>query len=473
MRAELAEARGDGRHARDHVRAGLDDLHAWQSSFGSLDLQSTLVGHGRSLARHGLALALAQGDPALVFEWSERARALVGRVSPVRPPADEQVASDLTELRLLQAAGQSGQAGRRTPGGRRAEELRQRVRQRRWYGAGAGVVTDPVSLRELQSALEQDDAATVAHLVVKGRVAALVVTPDDALVLDLGQVDGLRDRLDGLTSDLTMAAAHRSGPLGEQVRATLRVRLDRVADQLVTPLLPHLGDRRLVLTPSGSLAGTPWSLLPGLRGRPLTIPTSASRWHDLRQWQLLGTGRVGLVAGPGVARGPEEVARGAAAWKEARVLCDDDATAARVAELAAEVDVLHLAGHGRHTGENPLFSAVELADGPWFGYDIDLLPRAPVDGGALGLRARPGHGALGRGGDRDVGGLAARRGAHRALLPRADRRRRGLRGDGPLAHAGGARHRARRRAGRGLRRRRRRGADAQLRRGLVTPSAGR
>jgi hypothetical protein len=239
------------------------------------------------------------------------------------------------------------------------------------------VVTDPVSLRELQSALEQDDAATVAHLVVKGRVAALVVTPHDALVLDLGQVDGLRDRLDGLTSDLTMAAAHRSGALGEQVRATLRVRLDRVADQLVTPLLPHLGDRRLVLTPSGSLAGTPWSLLPGLRGRPLTIPTSASRWHDLRQWQLLGTGRVGLVAGPGVARGPEEVSRGAAAWKEARVLCDDDATAARVAELAAEVDVLHLAGHGRHTGENPLFSAVELADGPWFGYDIDQLPRAP------------------------------------------------------------------------------------------------
>ena len=378
VRAELAEARGDGRRARDHVRAGLDDLHAWQSSFGSLDLQSTLVGHGRSLARHGLALALAQGDPALVFDWSERARALVGRVSPVRPPADEQVASDLTELRSLQASGQDGHAGRRTPEGRRAEELRQRVRQRRWYGAGAGVVDDPVSLKELQSALDQDDAAMVAHLVVKGRVAALVVTPHDARVLDLGQADGLRDRLDGLTSDLTMAAAHRSGPLGDQVRATLRVRLDRVADQLVTPLLPHLGDRRLVLTPSGSLAGTPWSLLPGLLGRPLTIPTSASRWNDLRQWQLLGTGRVGLVAGPGVARGPEEVSRAAAAWTEAQLLCDDDATADRVARLAAEVDVLHLAGHGRHTGENPLFSAVELADGPWFGYDIDLLPRAPA-----------------------------------------------------------------------------------------------
>ena len=39
--------------------------------------------------------------------------------------------------------------------------------------------------------------------------------------------------------------------------------------------------------------------------------------------------------------------------------------------------MLHIAGHGRHTGENPLFSAVELVDGPWFGYDIDELRRTP------------------------------------------------------------------------------------------------
>ena len=46
-------------------------------------------------------------------------------------------------------------------------------------------------------------------------------------------------------------------------------------------------------------------------------------------------------------------------------------------QLAERVDVLHLAGHGRHSGENPLFSAVELADGPWFGYDIDSLAHTP------------------------------------------------------------------------------------------------
>ena len=46
-------------------------------------------------------------------------------------------------------------------------------------------------------------------------------------------------------------------------------------------------------------------------------------------------------------------------------------------ELASQVDVLHIAAHGRHAAENPLFSGLELADGTLFGYDIDLIPRLP------------------------------------------------------------------------------------------------
>ena len=389
VRAELAQARGDVHNARRHVRSGLEDLHTWQSSFGSLDLQSTLVGHGRDLARRGLALALADGDPALVFEWSERARALVGRVAPVRPPEDEQVSRDLTELRLLGAE----QPGRRTGGARRVEELRRRVRQRRWYVEGAGTVGEPAAMPGLRSRLGDDDAAFVAHIVLDDRLSALVVTSEVEQVLDLGPVAAVRHRLDALTADLTMAARHRSDDLAAPLRAALRSRLQTVADVLVAPFLEVLGDRRVVLTPSGALAGTPWSLLPGLLGRPLTIAPTATRWLELRRTGQGSTDqgstdqgstdqgrprRVGLVAGPGVARGEEEVTRAAAAWPDARVLCGSEATAEHVAELAAEVDVLHLAGHGRHTGENPLFSAVELADGPWFGYDIDLLEHTPA-----------------------------------------------------------------------------------------------
>ncbi len=364
VRTELARARSDPRRARDHVRAGLDELHRWQSSFGSLDLQSTLVGHGRSLARQGLELAVADGDPALLLEWSERARALVGRVTPVRPPADAQTARDLTELRLPGT------------GGRRAEELRRRVRQRQWYAEGAGEVTEPVPLDRLQPVLADDDAALLAHVVVGDRVTALVCTGDGARVLDLGPLAPLRADLEGLAADLAMAAGHRDDALAGPLRASLRTRLRTVSDRLVAPVLAELADRRLVLTPSGALAGTPWSLLPGLLGRPLVIAPSATRWLDLRG--APPPGAAGLVAGPRVARGPEEVTRAAAAWPAAEVLRHGEATTSAVAALAERVDLLHLAGHGRHTGENPLFSAIELADGPWFGYDLDRLRRPPA-----------------------------------------------------------------------------------------------
>ena len=129
-------------------------------------------------------------------------------------------------------------------------------------------------------------------------------------------------------------------------------------------------------------------------------PPSATRWLALRRRPQPARQRVGLVAGPGVDRAEEEVTRAAAAWPGATLLTGDAAVARRVARLASRVDVLHLAGHGRHPGDNPLFSAVDLADGPWFGYDIDQLPHTPGDGGALVVRARPGLGAQRRRGGR-------------------------------------------------------------------------
>ena len=54
MQAMMSARQASGGSARtDHVRAGLAELHDWQSTFGSLDLQSSLVGHGRGLALQG------------------------------------------------------------------------------------------------------------------------------------------------------------------------------------------------------------------------------------------------------------------------------------------------------------------------------------------------------------------------------------------------------------------------------------
>jgi tetratricopeptide (TPR) repeat protein len=365
VHAELAATRGDHEATRECARQGLQELHSWQATFGSFDLHSSSVGHGQDLARLGIQAAMHDGRPEVVFEWSERARALASKVTSLRPPPDPQLAAHLTELRLLDPNETA-----------KARELRERIRSKTWYAA-EGSVGEPVTLPALQERLARDDAALVAHIVLDEQITALVVTGDEAFVMPLDGATRIREQLDRIAADLDFAAHNPGGGFGDTVRASLEEDLAAVADELVTPLLDLIADRRVVLTPSALLAGTPWTLLPGLKGRPLTVPTSATRWLELVEQRAPKPKRIGLVAGPRVERAAEEVERAAAEWKSADVLHGDDANSDKVGEVAARVDVLHIAGHGVHSGDHPLFSAVELADGPWFGHDIDLLPRTP------------------------------------------------------------------------------------------------
>ncbi|WP_345528353.1 CHAT domain-containing protein [Nocardioides endophyticus] len=370
-RAELAAASGRRSDALKHLRAGLSDLHTWQSSFGSLDLQTGVAGHGTRLGVRGLALAVESRRPAVLFEWSERARMLASRVQPVRAPADPELIADLTELREMAAA---REAGRRTSPEREAE-LRQQVRERAWQHQGSGEVSDPVTLDELRAAVDRD-AALVAYVVTADAVVALVVTSHGTTWVDLGHRDELDALLGGLLPDLDIAATDLPDAMGTFVRAELAQRLDTIADLLVAPLLEAVGERRVVLTPSGVLSGVPWTLLPGYVGRPVTLAQSATAWLA-RRTTPLRTATAGFVAGPRVARAEDEVVAAAKEWKSARVLLSSDATAAAVSELAESVDVLHVAAHGRHSAENAMFAGLQLVDGPWFGYDIDRLRRVP------------------------------------------------------------------------------------------------
>lgn len=368
VRAQMAAVDGRRAGALRHLRVGLSDLHAWQSSFGSLDLQTGVSGHGIRLAARGLALAVESGRPDVLFEWSERARMLASRVQPVRAPEDEQIVADLTELREMAAEG-----GRRDPG--REAELRQRVRERAWQHRGSGEVADPLTLDELRGSLEPG-TALVAYVVAADRVVALVVTADDVTRVDLGDRARVDDLLGGLLPDLDVAASELPASMAGFVRQELADRLESIAAVLVAPVLAAVDDRAVVLTPSGVLAGVPWTLLPGFTGRPVTVAQSATSWLARRTTPLrLGT--AGFVAGPRVARAVDEVTAAAKEWDGARVLTDADATAAAVSDLASSVDVLHVAAHGRHSSENAMFSGLQLADGPWFGYDVDRLRRVP------------------------------------------------------------------------------------------------
>ena len=362
VRAELAAARGGRAAAFKHLRTGLEELHAWQSSFGSLDLQTNVAGHGVRLGTRGLALAVESRRPATLFEWSERARMLASRVQPVRAPQSPEIADGLAELR-----------GELTSV--REAELRGRIRELAWQHDGSREVMDPLSLAELQASLD-DATALIAYVVAAEQVVAIVVTAGHTAWHDLGPRAALDELMSGLLPDLDMAASDLPDPIGPVVRGGLVARLERLADLLVAPLAGDIGDRGVVLTPSGLLAGLPWSLLPGLAGRPVTVAQSAASWLA-RRGTPLRTASAGFVAGPRVARAEDEVTAAAKEWTDAAVLTNSGATADAVSALAASVDVLHVAAHGQHSAENPLFSGLQLADGLWFGYDIDQLEAVP------------------------------------------------------------------------------------------------
>lgn len=68
----------------------------------------------------------------------------------------------------------------------------------------------------------------------------------------------------------------------------------------------------------------------------------------------------------------------ASGWPVARTLAGESATVDAVADLASIVDLLHIAAHGRHAVDHPLFSGLELVDGALFGYDVDRMPQVPA-----------------------------------------------------------------------------------------------
>lgn len=356
------------RRARVEAAAGLDELGAWRSAYGSLDLQTSLAMHGQGLLLAGIDSAVDSEKPEVVFEWSERARQLSQQVTAVRPPPDPEQAADLAELRMLRA----DLAGSEWMSDPRAVALGARLRERQWrHGSGDSEVR--LEIDDVRAALGAD-TAILSYVYGTAGLQCLVTTVAGSVIVPLPAGAPARGVLAGLRADLDMAASVRTGPLADVIRRSLQERLAELSAALVDEPVRRAGVRRFVVTAPGVLSGVPWSTLPGLAGCAVTLAGSASRWARTVATPLTSAG---FAVGPRIARGAEEVASAAAGWNTSRRLVGPTATVEAVAALGSEVDVLHVVAHGRHAADNPLFSGLELADGVLFGYDIDRIATVP------------------------------------------------------------------------------------------------
>ena len=375
VRAARAADAGRNRDALRAAADGLDLLTAWQQSFGALDLQASVAMHGNDLMFAGLSAAARLRDPATLFEWSERARHLSQQVAPVRPPHDESLAVDLAELRMLRAE----LAGADWTTDARVRTLRDRVRERQWASTGSGGTRERLGLAEA-TALLDPGTAVLSYVFTGSDLLGIAVSAEGSTIVELSW-SRARAALDGLRADLDMAALTRGGLMGAVTERALTSRLALLDAELLEPLRRVTPAERLAITVPGALAGIPWAMLPSMSGVPFTLATSVSRLLAAPPRTTAPATTVGFAAGPRVARAGEEVQRAATAWQRTgrttRTLEGGEATVAAVTDLAAGTDVLHIAAHGRHAVDNPLFSGFELADGTLFGYDVDLIPRVP------------------------------------------------------------------------------------------------
>ena len=398
LRARLARATGEPAKAAQHVRSSLNELATYQARFGSIDMQTGSAIHGRRLAELGVAIALDGGRAATVFAASERSRAVSSRLPAVRPPADERTAELLADLRHVV------EGIRTAPGDdalrRRRRDLEREIKARSWVLAGAGQVYRPAGLATVRAATTSTGSTLVSFVRARSSLHAVVVGSRGISMRALGvsaRVDELAQRA---RADLDVLA-HARLPAG--LRAAASASFDRslaaLDGMLLVPL--RLPSTRLVIVPTGVLGALPWGAMPSCRGVPVTVTPSATAWRNaLTPSTARAATSVTAIAGPDLDRAEYEVATVAREWSAAKALTGTAAGRDALAGAMARATVVHVAAHGRHHTENPLFSSITLADGALFAYELDQTARCAdhviLSACELGRATiRPGDEALG------------------------------------------------------------------------------
>ncbi len=406
IRASVDASAGRAGPATREVRRALRELADYQASFGSIDLRTASAVHGQRLVQLDVRLALRSGRTARVFDAVERGRAVSGRLPTVRPPADPVAADLLAELRQtldeLRSVEQDRDAS--APLLARRRELEHRIVARTWQRSGSGAALHAVGLDRVASSPHRAGRTFVTYFQSDGRLWALSVG-DRNRMHDLGPVAPVVENIRRARADLdVLARPALPGGIRGSVRASLQRSLTGLDAALIYPL--RLDGAPLVLVSTGTLGQLPWSSLPSLRGVPIVVAPSATKWLDCADRGVLAGlppakhSPIVVVAGPDLARAESEAAAVAAPWPGSRTVTGAGATRETFASLLGSARVLHVAAHGVHHADNPLFSALRMADGPIFAHELDQTASAPehviLSACEVGLATvRPGDEALG------------------------------------------------------------------------------
>ncbi len=374
----MRRADGNRRSAKIAIGTAVRLLDEHRASLGAIDLRAYASGHRAEATALGLRMALEDGQAARVLEWAERSRASHLLLPPVRPPHDPELARALSELRAVVAeVSEHRRAGRSSAKFvRRQISLEREIRDHRRHQRNEEPFqpTAPVPAPVLSAGL--DGSALVEFIHLDGQLYAVTVVGGRVRLRHLQPLAVIRDLIERVPFALHRLARHRGDAADQSAaHALLRHAALRLDEALFGPLAGELGDRDLVVIPTGPLQSMPWSILPFCGGRSVTVSPSAALWFAGRGPRETA-GHIVVAAGPGLP-GAHAEAQAVAAIYQTTPLANTTASVQAVTAALDGADVAHLAAHGHLHLHNPLFSSLRFADGPLTVYDLERVHRPP------------------------------------------------------------------------------------------------
>ncbi len=398
--AKYAVSGGDVETARDELTVAAGALATAQRESASIDLRTALSSHGQALAELDCQLSIERGDPADVLERVDRWRGVLRGQPSLRPPLDRAEADLLARLRNLRDEERTLSGEALTAAQGEIDEIARTIRGYAWRALAADDdrgAAGSFSLSAVTDAVVQRQVTILALARATDGFAFVEVSPSGRCILHPVRESGpILESVRRVRADLVAASRLPSGhPLSGPVRSSLAHTLDAL-DEVLLPR--GCRPQELVVLPPQELAFVPWTMLPRLRGVPVTVATTAMGWAT--GGTVVTHPTVTAIAGPELAEADAEARAVAHSWPGGTLVGSRDSTRAGLISALAECDVVHVAAHGEHQPENPMFSTLRMGDGVVFAHEFEehrlrasLAVLSACDAGRVTIR--PGDEGLG------------------------------------------------------------------------------
>ena len=373
-----AEAAGRPGRMLAACRRGLDVLDEHRLTLDASELRAQATVHGAELASLAQRYVAQARRPRLLLTWSERWRATAYAVPPVRPSADVELNTSLAALRsVTRDLDETRSRGRPSASLQKEQqrletEVRASALRVRGNEPWTRVPFSPADLLD-----ELGSAQLIEIVDVDGDLYVLTCGSGRIRQFAAGHATDAMKAADFARFALRRLASSRPSDDPASALAVLGKAGPALQQALLGPAVPHLGDGPVIIVPTGKLHPIPWTLLPALKDRVVSVAPSASAWMRAHRAPEPRHRHVTLARGPGLATDGAEVPMVARLYDDVTVLEDAAATADKVLSALDGTWLAHIAAHGIFRADSPLFSSLRMHDGPLTVYDFERLQRAP------------------------------------------------------------------------------------------------